>query len=162
MQKGIIVALFLLSFSSSFSQISSQKKLVEQYFSNSGGSILQDLAHPACTWSDATVKSFADHSYYITLHYTQVLTSEKFDCEYKLQLDFMGKFISLKKIECKCPDFNCFGLCRFADFPEITTAYDRARYEKYMGKSLNYMTCEEYTTVKLYFQWEDYGYYKKY
>jgi hypothetical protein len=79
-----------------------------------------------------------------------------------LQLSPAGKFKSLRAIACNCPNFNCFWVCNDGDFEDITTYADRVRYEDYVGKSLEKMTCEEYVNVKLYYDWYDRKYYAAY
>ncbi len=143
-------------------QTTGQVNLVTRFFNNSGGNMLQDATHPACTWSYADVKAYSGHTYYISMHYRQVLTSNEFVCRYKLRLNYLGQFLSLNIVECKCPDFNCFGICRVTTLDDITTSSNRLRYEKYTGSRLENMSCEEYTNVKLYYQWYDLGYYSAY
>jgi hypothetical protein len=162
MKKLICTIILAFSLQFTFAQTEAQKTLVNNFFNHSGGNALQDAAHPACTWSHAEIKSYGDHTYYITLHYTQVLTSKEFSCEYRIRLDALGRFISTAGTDCNSTNFPCFMVCRLADLTEITTADDRARYERYVGKNLENMTCEEYINVKLFFLWSDYGYYKKY
>lgn len=161
LKKCIAILLFLIPISVS-AQNTRQNNLVYNYFNNYGGDILQDAAHPACTWSYVTVQPGYNYTYYLTVYYKQVLTSRTFSCEYRLKLSSIGKFISITSTRCGCSDCNCFGVCRWVDFEDITSEYNRIRYERYVGKSLFWMSCEEYTNVSLYFDWEDRGYYTLY
>ena len=159
----ILIASLLITLSPAVSQTNTQIAFVDRFFNNNGGNILQDAAHPACTWSYATVRSYTGHIYHITLHYTQVLTSKEFSCEYRLKLSPAGRFLSLENWSCNSSNFKCFAMCRFIIEGEDPPGIERrSRYESYTGKSFDLLNCEEHTSATLFFDWEDYGYYAKY
>lgn len=153
-----VTAIFLTL--SSYSQTQKQADLVKSFFSGDGKYVLQDAAHPLSTCISTKVSEWPEHKYFITLNYRY--NSKDFSCEYFLLLDNSGRFLSLRMQSCGDKDSKCFFACRFVNFDDITTSKDRERYEKYLGKSLESMSCEQYALVKMYFLWVDQNYYDKY
>lgn len=163
MKKLLIFVAVSLCCAPSYSQTQRQIDLVTNFFSNYGHDILQDAAHTMSICTSSSVEAYSGHIYYIKLNYK--FGSTLFTCEYKLQLDAIGRFIKLNIYSCGDNGGHCFILCSLMledIVDDMTTTADRIRYEKYLGKRLEDMSCREYTMVKLFFKWSDTKYYTKY
>lgn len=159
-----ILMFFSLVYYNCYSQTERQKALAVNYFKYSGGNILNAFAHPTCSVYSASVETYSDHTYYVKIYYLYGSQNERsFACEYRIKLNSSGTILSLEKYSCGSPSVGCFGACNFfRELATTTTTEDKDRFEKYLHKSLNEFSCEDYCLARLFYKWIDLGYFKEY
>ncbi|MCW5907406.1 MAG: hypothetical protein KIS94_06080 [Chitinophagales bacterium] len=149
-----------------------QRRLLREYFNETGCSLLKKYAQPVNDIIDKEVWVY-DNAVYIKIYYKANFFSNYYDT-YRIRVDAIGKFTELEVTNDGATFVSAFEACNFAreSFSDwLNKDYQGTPSEKRdllsyaenaVGKSLSYFDCKDICFYQLYYYWRKYGYYSKY
>jgi hypothetical protein len=168
------VAVALLSFISLNAQTSSQKSLINDFFKRRDVQEIIQQAHPTCTHHGVTVSRISGNSIYLTADYED--WADRFDCQYRLDVDNDGVFLSLNLVDCgnlhtstgiiEC--FDALNISKLANYldekgePLVSNHPAVKIQERVKGKVLDRFYARELICCALFRVWYDDDYYVNY